>query len=71
VPPANANDAIVPLTSQVNMTNDGITFSGIVHSPGIVQGLDFIGPSEQDSGNIASAVADLLNEQKDGTDFQH
>jgi hypothetical protein len=66
----SANDGVVPLTSQVNMTTGGITFSGYVHSPGLIEGLDFVGPSLLDEGVVPTAAVDLLNEPKTGSDFQ-
>lgn len=43
---------------------------GVIHSPGI-EALDFMGPSEVDSGLVANQAVDLLDENKTGTDFQH
>jgi pimeloyl-ACP methyl ester carboxylesterase len=70
-----ANDAIVPLTSQVNAPSVPLTaqtFPGVIHTAALegAGSLNFAGPSELDPGAIASEVMDLLNEPKTGTDFQ-
>jgi hypothetical protein len=67
-----SNDAIVPLTSQTNLST-GRTHEGVIHTPSLegIGSLDFDGPSELDYGPIASDVVDLLNEQKSGSDFQY
>ena len=63
------NDAIVPLTSQLSGESSALVFPGVIHSRGI-EDLDFIGPSEVDSGSgIPDEVINLLNEQTTGSDF--
>ena|ERR1700726_2411353 len=67
----NPNDGIVSVTSQANGDIPALVLGGYVHSSGLVQGLDFIGPSLLDGGAIATCVVDLLNEPKTGSDFTH
>jgi pimeloyl-ACP methyl ester carboxylesterase len=72
----SANDGVVPLTSQLNGAATGGTPGGggpvanIIHSDSLSQ-LDFIGFSELNSGSMAAYAVDLLNEAKNGPDFQH
>jgi pimeloyl-ACP methyl ester carboxylesterase len=66
-----ANDAVVPLSSQLNNTTSTPTntFQGVIHSPGI-EILNFSPPSEVDSqSGIPDAVVNLLNEATNGPDF--
>jgi PGAP1-like protein len=66
-----ANDGVVPVTSQLNTTSSTAanTFPGVIHSPGI-ETLNFFGPSEVDSqSGIPDAVVNLLNEATNGPDF--
>jgi pimeloyl-ACP methyl ester carboxylesterase len=67
-----ANDAIVPLASQTNLST-GRTHEGVIHSLDLegIGKLDFDGPAELEYGPIASDVVDLLNEPKSGSDFQY
>jgi len=67
-----ANDGIVPLGSQLNATSNLLlTFSGVIHSPGI-EALGFNSPSELDSASgIPDKIMDLLNEATDSVDFTH
>lgn len=70
--PNNANDAMVPQTSQLNGTSNLLlVFPYVIHSPAIEM-LGFTGPSELDSASgIPDWVVDLLNEPTDGTEFRH
>lgn len=64
-----ANDAIVPQTSQLDGGN-GQVVAGVIHSGGVAN-LSFKGPDELDGGSgIPAKVVDLLNERLDGTDFR-
>lgn len=66
-----ANDAIVPVSSQLNGkgSTGANTFQGVIHSPGI-EVLNFAPPSEVDpSSGIPDAVINLLNESTTGPDF--
>jgi hypothetical protein len=53
----------------LRLAGGGSPISGLLHSPGI-ENLDFLGPSELDSGVMAVDTVDLLNEPKTGSDFQ-
>lgn len=66
----NPSDGVVPLTSQLNGGTTGSTVTSVIHTAGL-EGLDFLGPSELDSGAMAVDAVDLLNEAKSGSDFQH
>jgi hypothetical protein len=73
-----ANDGVVPITSQLNQTGSLLqaaggqsanTFQGIIHSPGF-EALNFSPPTEVGPQNsIADAVVNLLNEATNGPDF--
>ena len=64
-----ANDGIVPQTSQLNGTSSTLTFTGVIHSPG-VETLNFNPPSEVDTGSgIPDEVINLLNEATTGQIF--
>ena len=66
-----ANDAIVPVSSQLNGFDSATTntFPGVIHSSGIER-LGFNPPSELDpSSGIPTAVVDLLNEAPNGGDY--
>ncbi|MFY9908355.1 MAG: hypothetical protein WCF22_07835 [Candidatus Sulfotelmatobacter sp.] len=69
-----ANDGIVPLTSQLNGQSSPSgsipTLSNDIHSQGLLT-LDFLGPYELEDGVIGIQAIDLLNEGKGGTDFQY
>lgn len=69
-----ANDAVVPLTSQLNGASSPTgtipTIQGDIHSQGFLS-LDFFGPFELEDNVIAIEAVDLLNESKGGTDFQY
>jgi hypothetical protein len=71
---SGANDAIVPVSSQLNgiASNTGPggnTFTGVIHTSAI-ELLGFVGPSELDSASlIPDAVVGLLNEATNGPDF--
>jgi hypothetical protein len=66
-----ANDGVVPVSSQLNTTGStgANTFQGVIHSPGI-ETLNFAPPSEVDpQSGIPDAVVNLLNEATNGPDF--
>jgi pimeloyl-ACP methyl ester carboxylesterase len=66
----NPSDGIVPLKSELNGSSNGNPLTGLVHSAGLYS-LDFLGPSELESGVMAIDAVDLLNEAKNGSDFQY
>ncbi len=75
-----ANDGVVPLSSQLNATGSLLsgsgsggpsanTFQGVIHSPGF-EALNFSPPVElSGSGGIPDAIVNLLNEATNGADF--
>jgi hypothetical protein len=65
----SASDGVVPLTSQLNGATAGSPVTNVIHSAGL-EALDFLGPSELDSGVMAIGAIDLLNEAKNGADYQ-
>jgi PGAP1-like protein len=71
----NASDGIVPLKSQLNGASAGGSPGGggpvtnIIHSAGLYS-LDFIGFNDLNSSTMAGDAMDLLNEAKNGPDYQ-
>ncbi len=74
-----ANDGVVPLSSQLNATGSVLTsipggvsantFQGAIHSPGF-EALDFSPPTEVSTASgVPDAVVNLLNEATNGPDF--
>ncbi len=66
------NDAVVPLSSQLNGGSLGVTADGVIHSLGLEK-LGFYGPIELASdpaNSIPTGLINLLNERRDGPDFQ-
>jgi hypothetical protein len=74
-----ANDGVVPLSSQLNATGSVLTsipggvsantFQGAIHSPGL-EALDFSPPTEVSTASgVPDAVVNLLNEATNGPDF--
>lgn len=69
-----ANDALVPVSSQLNgnasnLAAGGNTYVGVIHTLALTS-LGFIAPSELDSGSgIPDEVINLLNESVNGPDF--
>jgi hypothetical protein len=64
-----ANDGIVPVSSQLSGLSSALLKIGVIHSPGTEQ-LNLRGPSELDYGSgIPDQVIDLLNEPVTGSDF--
>jgi hypothetical protein len=64
-----ANDGIVPVSSQFGGVSSTLLKTGIIHSPGIER-LNFLGPSGLDAGSgVPDLVIDLLNEPITGSDF--
>jgi len=72
--PANANDGVVPVTSQLNglASNAGAggnTYTGVIHTSALTP-LGFVAPSELDpASGIPDEVVALLNEATNGPDF--
>jgi hypothetical protein len=66
------SDAVVPVSSQQNGCEVNLLpLPGVVHSPGMVTGLGFHGPSELDSASgVPNLVLTLLNDSPGGTDFK-
>lgn len=67
-----ANDAVVPLNSQLNGGSLGVTADGVIHSWGLEK-LGFYGPIElvsDPANSIPTGVINLLNERLDGPDYQ-
>jgi pimeloyl-ACP methyl ester carboxylesterase len=66
-----ANDGVVPLSSQLNATGStsANTLPGVIHSPGF-EALNFSPPTEvSPQSGIPDAVVNLLNEATNGPDF--
>jgi hypothetical protein len=63
------NDAIVPVSSQLNGTSSTLIVPSTIHSGGI-ENLDFLGPTElETSSGIPDMIVNLLNEATSCSDF--